>query len=1336
MANRDDRGASVTVTFARPLLVGVATAALMLVVGYGLERWRLGGSDEAAAARVERVVRRQLDALTGSLRRTAATLTATAGPLLAPSDADVTPQLFAIVETTQRTSPDDLSITIYGPDGAAIAWSGRPSELPRDRIGGPAAFFVAPGPLGLRLVHIAPVTDTAAAGSSEAPRRTGTLAIERVLSANTNVRHPNADRFALATSIASVELRARYEGAGEGHAAHVFLLRDATGAPFLEGRIDPAALVHARQQWRRVVNGIALAILAVAVVVLGGGALDRARIARAWPAYGGWLSGAAAAIVAARLLLLRALPLASSGQSPLSTAAYASTALGPLLRSPADLALTAMAAMGLVALGFDAAWRLHRALGRHRRLVHASVAAFSSFVLVQIAAGALVTAMAFVYVRFLGDTIRSTTTDPLHFSLHPWNPARLALLVGLLVFHAAALWSGVLVLATGLIPWRLRSRMDATTWPIVVVWAAALTVAAVVARRSQPDLPIGPAIVLALASMLLALTARLWVRWYRRASQVTRLVALFLALLVPAALTYPAIVRFADRAKRELIESQYARQAEMHPQELQTRLATSLTQIDAIPALADLVESLEPAAGAAQTDTAFAVWRQTQLADFRLTSAIEIYGTDGSLISRFALNFPEYAPTTQKWQGTACAWDVFGEVTPFGSEERRMLHAERAICARTAAGAPRVVGALVVHVMLDYGTLPFLSSQNPYFELFRADRDIPREGTPGRDVELVIYGWGRLPIYASTARAWPLDEALFGRIAASREAFWTELRRDGERYRVFFSNDRAGVYALGYPIPTLFNHLVLLAELSTLAGVLYVLLVAASVAFARLARGRARFGRALIHEVRASFYRKLFLAFVAASVVPALTLALLIRAYFTARLRADVEAEAARTAAVAQRVIEESVALQRRAEEPAPTVSDDVMVWISQVIDQDVNIFDGPRLVATSERDLFASGLLPTRTPGDVYRAIALQRLPSYVGADEVGDFPYILAAAPVRTAGRDAILTVPLALRQQEIEREIDDLDRGVLLGALVFVLLGAGIGVSMAERIADPVERLTNATRRIAGGDFDARISVRSTDELQRLVDAFNAMAAELKRQREQLERTHRLEAWAEMARQVAHEIKNPLTPIQLAAEHLDRVHRDRGEPLSPVLESCLASILSQVRLLRQIASEFSSFASSPTAQPSLTDLRELLADVVDPYRPGLEGRIDLVLAVDARLPRIVVDRTLIARALTNIIENALHAMPGRGRLAIEATTADNHVAIAIADTGVGMDEDAMARVFEPYFSTKAIGTGLGLTLAKRNVELNGGRIEVRSRKGKGTTVTLWLPAGAAPPPAHGGA
>jgi signal transduction histidine kinase len=170
--------------------------------------------------------------------------------------------------------------------------------------------------------------------------------------------------------------------------------------------------------------------------------------------------------------------------------------------------------------------------------------------------------------------------------------------------------------------------------------------------------------------------------------------------------------------------------------------------------------------------------------------------------------------------------------------------------------------------------------------------------------------------------------------------------------------------------------------------------------------------------------------------------------------------------------------------------------------------------------------------------------------------------------------------------------------------------------------------------------------------------------------------------------------------------------------------------VRLLRQISAEFSSFASSPTPRPEQTSLVDLVEEVVEPYKTGLASRIAIELQMASTLPDVFVDRTLFARALTNVIENALHAMPGSGKLTIAANAdgQDGHhsVNVQIRDTGVGMDADALAKIFEPYFSTKASGTGLGLTIAKRNVELNGGTISVASERGVGTAVTITLPAG----------
>ena len=201
-------------------------------------------------------------------------------------------------------------------------------------------------------------------------------------------------------------------------------------------------------------------------------------------------------------------------------------------------------------------------------------------------------------------------------------------------------------------------------------------------------------------------------------------------------------------------------------------------------------------------------------------------------------------------------------------------------------------------------------------------------------------------------------------------------------------------------------------------------------------------------------------------------------------------------------------------------------------------------------------------------------------------------------------------------------------------------------------------------------------------------------------------------------------------MSAEHAQRVNIDRGRPLSPVLDECVTAILSQVKLLRQISSEFSSFASSPTPRPETTSLAALIDEVVEPYRTGLAHRIAIEVQAARDLPPVTIDRTLFARALTNVIENALHAMPGNGPADYRHSRADRRraaatsIVVEVTDTGVGMDQDALNKIFEPYFSTKATGTGLGLTIAKRNIELNGGTIAVTSQRGVGTTVTMTLP------------
>ena len=1296
----------------------LAALALVWLSGRVYEARTLGRTDEAGRQLIADSVRQEFNRLSSSLDAAAAAAARQRDLMLrAPADQAAARELFAALASADRAQ---VAVTVYATDGSPLAWSGRPSELPGARINGPAALLVAPGSSGLRLVLVHPVD----APDGGAGRHAGIVLAEVPLPTSRSPRGLGAEALTWVGAAVPVTLRPGYEGGGESRSPEAFVLADLDGRALLEGSIRIGDVAAARLTVRARTMAALVALTALFIAWLSVPVIAWQRRARTPEAVAARSAVLAALVVGARAVAWAAVPLAGA-EAPLSGAQSVSAQALWWLRSPADFLLTSAACLAGVMIVGDIVTRLRIGLRRTRVSPAGGWAGALAFGLAHVAAGM---ASAALLAWYLGrGTLLSGIAgiDWLRYSLSPWDAARLAVAAGLVCMHASAVWAAAAVLRFAAGWWRVRPA-GPEPFGVRVAWIFPVLFWVVVPGALDAAYPGWVLVPPALLAVALARGTARFLRWRRHSSQASALVALFLALALPAVTFYPAAVAQADRTKRRVVETRLAPQAMQQRDEVQARVRRAMTQVDAVPGLTDLVRSQEPpAAGQVPTEYAFLVWSQTDLATYRLTSAIELYGEGGAITSRFALNLPEYTQAQQRWQEAGCGWEVFEEVSPFGSEERRLLHAGRGLCVEED-GRTRMVGTVVIHAMLDYGSLPFITSQNPYVELFRTPVTFDEETRLGRDVEFVVYGWSLRPIYASGLTTWTLDAGTFRRVYASRTPFWTRQDASGRRDHVYLANDRGGIYALGYPAISPVGHLVSLAELVTLAGAVFVLLMLLRSAGMAAAGVGGERGRDLLHEIRASFYRKLFLAFVAVAVIPVITLAFVARAYMMDRLQADVEEAAIRTTTVARRFVEDSSRIQERGEGAAITLNDDAIVGISRVIDQDVNVYDGARLVATSERDLFASGLLPTRTSADVYRAIVLDRRATFVGEERSGRYPYMVAAAPLRIAGLNGLITVPMTLRQRAIDREFDDLNRRILLGVLAFILIGSALGYWMAERIADPVNRLQRATARLARGDLDARVAVTSSDELRRLVEAFNSMAAELQRQQGALERTHRLEAWADMARQVAHEIKNPLTPVQLSAEHLRRVHADRGKPLSPVLEECVDSILGQVRLLRQIAAEFSSFASSPTPRPVATSPAELVAEVVEPYRAGMPAGMSLAVDVPRDLPPFDVDRSLVGRALTNMIENALHAMPRGGSLQIGGRLSDDGRAIRleIRDTGVGMDRASLDRIFEPYFSTKAVGTGLGLTIAKRNIEIHGGTIAVDSSPGRGTTVQVEIP------------
>jgi signal transduction histidine kinase len=1274
-------------------------SALVGAAGWSVERGRLGATDEEGLSRVRAQLTQRFETAARALSTRADAVAAARDTIRAARHGN--DQVQPLFELLDRQLPGETSgtagLTVLDSAGVPLAWVGQVTDLPKERTDGPRALFVAPDVDGQRLVRIEPVPDP---DRPSGPRLATIVSEQRVDLAETSELIDNLTLPALAGDVG-----VRNHTSEDHRSPHAFEIRSSDGQLLVEAVLSPTKLALRRERWRSWTWAAVLGSLALTLIFAAGPLIKWRRAARV----PGTVVAATAALV---VVAVAARALVWFAMAPL---------IGRALDAPLALLPNAvfLAAVAWLAIDSLERWRV----GPPR----APLRAANGHTLVTVASGAFLATLAatgllWAYGRLLRSIATHSAFDLLHFSLHPLDAARLCVAFGLVLLHAAIIWMAAAILRTPIIWWRTsRSRGIQA----VRAFAAATGIALVLLAEESlaSPIPAGP-LLLAVAAALLAATVLSRPHGpIRRASQTARFGLLFLALLVPAVAMYPSIDAFATASRERTIARDFAPQVIRQREDLKlVRLPHALDTIAAMPSLAEFVTGSSEDQ-APTTDRAFIVWSQTELATYRITSAVELYGPNGRLVSRFALILPEYGTTTD--QGGSCdEWDLYEEVSPFGSTLRPVLRASRAICSNG-----RRVGAIVVRAMLDYRSLPFIASENPYVESANAETSGPPEGGVAHDLEFAVYGWSRAPIYAPGTSVWPLSDAVFDRMVASREPLWTTTSRDGDPFRVYFFNDSFGIYALGYPTITMLGHLINLGELIFLAGVLYLVLLAVISLYRILTSQRPMTGRAMLREARSRFYRKVFGGFVASAVVPVLVLAFATRTYLANQFRAGVEDAAVKTATVAQRLVEDYAALQQRGARTLEGVDDQFMVLVRWAIDQDVHLFDRARLRATSERDLFASHLLPTRTPSNIYRRIVLDRLPTTVSVEDVGGRPYLLAAAPVRTGGQQGIVTVPQPIRGQEIERQTDDLDRRVLSVSVLFVLLGAGFGYWIAERIADPVNRLTRATRRIARGDLDARIATSSSDELRGLVEDFNRMADDLKRQRADLERTQRLEAWADMARQVAHDIKNPLTPIQLSAEHARRVNLDRGAPLSPVLDECVNAILSQVRLLRQISAEFSSFASSPTPRPEPTNLRDLIAEVVEPYRTGLASRVPIELQMADDLPEIALDRTLFARALTNIIENALHAMPGGGTLTIVANRRRSEttdvISVQVRDTGVGMDADALAKIFEPYFSTKTTGTGLGLTIAKRNVELNGGAISVASERGVGTVVTILLNA-----------
>ena len=296
----------------------------------------------------------------------------------------------------------------------------------------------------------------------------------------------------------------------------------------------------------------------------------------------------------------------------------------------------------------------------------------------------------------------------------------------------------------------------------------------------------------------------------------------------------------------------------------------------------------------------------------------------------------------------------------------------------------------------------------------------------------------------------------------------------------------------------------------------------------------------------------------------------------------------------------------------------------------------------------------------------------------------------------------------------------------AAPILLLSVLAGFFLSDRIMRPIEALEDATRRVSEGDYNVRILTRPGDDLGVLVVSFNRMVTELDRTRRRMAQAEKVQAWQEIAQRLAHEVKNPLTPIKLAAERLQRRYRAGAADFEEVMDRTVATIVREVDALTALLNEFRSFSRMPEPQFEQVHLGELLREVSDVYRdhPGVSVSLEGV----PEQMWISADRGQLRQVFVNLITNAVEAAGGSVSMLISAHEVQRGrqsiCRVRVEDDGPGIPEDLRESLFDPYVTSKNRGTGLGLAIVERIVFDHDGRISYESAPGSGTTFVIDLP------------
>ncbi len=400
---------------------------------------------------------------------------------------------------------------------------------------------------------------------------------------------------------------------------------------------------------------------------------------------------------------------------------------------------------------------------------------------------------------------------------------------------------------------------------------------------------------------------------------------------------------------------------------------------------------------------------------------------------------------------------------------------------------------------------------------------------------------------------------------------------------------------------------------------------------------------------------------------------------------------------------------------------------LSKMFETDINIYDSKGfLLASSKPKLFSLGLLSKQINSMALLKIRAGNESLFSQKETIGTLSFNSTYLPLRNSQGNVFgyLNIQHFNKQRELEMQIQQFIVAIMNVFLLLLCVAIIISLLISNRLVQPLKQLQLKVKQIQFSNRNQHIQYSNQDEIGEIVSAYNGKLDELELAIKQLKANERESAWRDVAKQVAHEIKNPLTPIKLSVQHLLRLYDPSNPASQEKLQTVVQSIIEQIDALTKITNDFSNFAQVPQPVKQNVDIISLTQSCVSVLE--LTEKIDFIISTELKTYVVLIDKEQWIQVMNNLLKNAIQACGGieNAKITIQIKAHKQGFIIEISDTGCGMDADKLSKVFTPYFTTKSSGSGIGLSIVKQIVENHGGQITCDSKEGQGSTFAVMVP------------